>query len=98
MTHHERAHHITRFLDAVYDEYDRASLLYDTLHSAHEAYAVILEELDEFWDQVRQQDARRSSALMRQELVQIAAMCLRAVLDLGYGTTPEDDDASPPLL
>lgn len=50
------------------------------MHTAHEAYAVILEELDEFWDKVRakQHDPRN----MLKELVQIAAMCYRAAEDL----------------
>lgn len=50
------------------------------MHTAHEAYAVILEELDEFWDEVRakQHDPRN----MLKELVQIAAMCYRAAEDL----------------
>lgn len=82
---------ITQFLDDVAHEYVRAMGRYPPLHSAHEAYAVILEELQEFWDWVRQQDARRNPMAMRQELMQVAAMCLRAVMDLGlYEGKPSD--------
>lgn len=91
MTHHEEAYIMQQFLDDVCDEYERAAGMYAPLHSAHEAYAVILEELDEFWEHVRQQDARRCHRAMRHELVQIAAMCLRTVLDLGYGMEQKDD-------
>ncbi len=53
------------------------------LNSAHEAYAVILEELDEFWEQVRMKREVRDPAAMLTELVQIAAMAQRAAEDLG---------------
>lgn len=43
----------------------------DTFANAHTAYAVILEELDEFWDLVRAQ--KHDPSRMIQELVQIAA-------------------------
>lgn len=70
------------FLDEVLDEYIAASQQRHTMHSAHEAYAVILEELDEFWEEVRLKRVNRNPAAMRKELIQVAAMCLRATLDL----------------
>lgn len=51
--------------------------------SFHEAYAVILEEVDEFWDNVRK-DAVED---MLAELVQVAAMAQRAAEDLGLTDT-----------
>lgn len=71
------------FLAAVHQEWQRAETIYAPLHSAHEAYAVILEELEEFWEQVRLKDTLREPVLMYEELVQVAAMCLRTVLNLG---------------
>lgn len=50
------------------------------MHSPHEAYGVILEELDEFWDLVREQ--KPDKAEMLEELVSVAAMCNRAAEDL----------------
>ena len=50
--------------------------------SAHEAYAVILEELDEFKREVFKLAAMRSWDDMLTELVQTAAMCQRAAEDL----------------
>lgn len=41
-------------------------------NSLHEAYAVILEEVDELWDEVRKQSSARSPEDIRKELVQIA--------------------------
>lgn len=42
----------------------------------HESYAIILEEVEEFWDVVKSQRPDLSHAL--EELVQVAAMCQRA--------------------
>lgn len=51
------------------------------LNSFHEAYAVILEELDEYWQQVKAWPERHDDAEMRKELLHIAAMCLRTIMD-----------------
>lgn len=44
-------------------------------NSPHEGYAIILEELDEYWDEVKAQKHRKSRML--KELVQIASMAQR---------------------
>ncbi len=50
------------------------------IHTPHEAYGVIMEEVCEFFDEVRAQEHNSPAMLM--ELVQIAAMCYRAAEDL----------------
>ena len=46
---------------------------FPAFHNQHEAYAVILEELDEFWECVKHDmDGRH-------ELIQVAAMCVAAI-------------------
>ena len=67
----------------VSDELQRARNGHLSLHSAHEAYAVILEEVDELWDEVKKKRKNRDIDAMRNELIQIAAMAVRAVVDLG---------------
>ena len=49
------------------------------IKSLHYYYAVILEEVDEFWDLVKSQKPDKAKVL--EELVQIAAMCQRAAED-----------------
>lgn len=49
-------------------------------NSPHEGYAVILEELDELWDEVKGNTGRHESA--RVEARQIAAMAVRYMLDV----------------
>lgn len=51
------------------------------INSPHEGYAVILEEVDEFWDLVKSQ--RPDPAKLLEELVQIAAMAERVAEDCG---------------
>jgi hypothetical protein len=70
-------------------ETERAMSIHPPINSAHEAYAVIKEELEEFWDLVvinpnKLDAAQRAVRLeqMRKELTQTAAMCLRTMMDL----------------
>ena len=67
----------------VHSELERAMQLHGPQRSAHESYAVILEELDEFWQEVRKKSRPRDPKAMRMELIQTAAMCCRAIHDLG---------------
>lgn len=52
------------------------------MHSPHEGWAVIWEELDELWDEVRQKPSNRSIINMRKEAIQVAAMALRFIMDV----------------
>ena len=52
------------------------------LHSLHEAYAVILEEVEEFKAEVFKQTPARDHKSIVVELAQIAAMCQRTAEDL----------------
>jgi vacuolar-type H+-ATPase catalytic subunit A/Vma1 len=70
------------FPEAVALELKTARRAHAPLNSAHEAYALILEELDEFWEEVRRKQPERSSQRMASELIQIAAMAQRAAEDL----------------
>ena len=68
------------FQKLVTDELHHARSKHGDMNSLHEAYAVILEELDEFWEEVRRQEHRPNAALA--ELVSVAAMAQRAAEDL----------------
>lgn len=59
------------------------------MNSAHEGYAVIIEEVDELWDHVKADTGYTDEAM--DEAVQIAAMGVRYVLDLS-----EADVIAPP--
>lgn len=74
---------IVAVLGDVRAELERALFLHAPMHSAHEGYAVILEELDELWEEVRKGGSKsRSVSKMRKEALQIAAMAIRFVVDV----------------
>lgn len=68
------------FAELVAAEVRKARALHAPVRSLHEGYAVIQEELDEFWDLVKKSP---SGYAMLLELVQTAAMCQRTAEDTG---------------
>ena len=72
-------------LDEIAAEVDRAESIHPPINSLHEGYAVIAEELDEFWDQVRLKSKMRDPVIVRTELIQTAAMCVRTILNVCGG-------------
>lgn len=59
-------------------------------HSAHEGYAVILEELDELKAWVWMKQKNRDLDKMRKEAIQVAATAMRFVLDICPPEKPGD--------
>lgn len=49
-------------------------------HNFHEAYGVLKEEVDEFWDEVKAQ--KHDKEAIKKELIQIAAMAIRGITEL----------------
>ncbi len=60
-----------------YGEANRASEKWPTMNSAHEAFSVLKEEVDELWDHVKTNQTKRDLTAMRKEAIQVAAMALR---------------------
>jgi hypothetical protein len=58
-------------------EVQKATSKYPKMNSAHEGYAVILEELDEVWEHVKMKESKRDLEAMKIEAIQTAAMCVR---------------------
>lgn len=56
-------------------------------NSAHEGFAVLKEEVDELWDQVKVNQKKRDLDEMRNEAIQVAAMALKflEMIDEGRG-------------
>lgn len=51
--------------------------------SAHEGYAVLLEEVEELWDEVKKGGTEpRSEERIRREATQVAAMAIRFLVDV----------------
>jgi hypothetical protein len=65
------------------EQLEKAMGKHAPLNSAHEAYAVILEELDEFKAEVWKRRENRDTTAMQTELLHVAAMAIRTIIDLG---------------
>ncbi len=70
---------LERVLVDVREELISAAQIHTQFHSRHEGYAVILEELDELWDNIKANNHGRAE---RAEAIQVAAMAVRYILDL----------------
>ena len=57
-----------------------ATRKFGKFNSTHEGYAVLLEELDELFDVIKQKGSRKRLA---EEAIQIGAMAIRFVYDFG---------------
>lgn len=64
-------------------ELRRAMALFGPFKNGHEGWAVIREEVDELWDEVKNNKGDDHVARQRKEAIQVAAMALRFVVDLG---------------
>lgn len=75
--------HDDRFVRALREtigELGRARATHAPMHSAHEGYAVLLEEVDELWHAIKHESPDRQ----REEAIQVAAMALRMLIDVLY--------------
>jgi hypothetical protein len=67
--------------DLILAEYRRARLKFAPMRGPHEGYAVILEELDEAWDEIK----ANNIPMARKEMLQVAAMALAFLVEVGNG-------------
>lgn len=62
-------------LKAAFDKFPK-------FNSAHEAWAVLREEVDELWDEVKKNPKTRNKEKMYNEAKQVAAMAIRFMVDV----------------
>jgi len=74
---------MTPFLHKVAIELMHARSQHAKQNSLHEGYAVLLEEVEEFWIEVKKRSSERDPQLLLSELIQIAAMAARCAEDCG---------------
>lgn len=70
---------VNEIFDEVLLELNRSTLRYGNFHSTHEGYAVIKEEVDELWDQIK---LKQPLSAQKDQAIQIGAMVFRYILDL----------------
>ena len=73
-------------------EFIRATSLHPKFNSRHEGYAILLEEMDELWEEIKKNHSKTPEAkqLQRKEAVQVAAMALRFIYDCCDEPNPEE--------
>jgi len=63
-------------------EYDRATKMHGPFANSHTGYAVILEELEELWAEIKKRRHERSVEELTKEATQVGAMVVRFMVDL----------------
>lgn len=66
--------------EQILKEYKRATGLFGKFNNSHEGYAVILEEMDELWEAIKNKDCTIDE--QRKEAIQVGAMALRFLNDV----------------
>ena len=61
------------------EEFKKATQQFGEFASPHEGYAIILEELDELWDAIK--DKKCGIVEMEKEAIQVGAMAMRFLVD-----------------
>jgi hypothetical protein len=69
-------------LNEIAEECIKAMQRFPAFNTAHEGYAVLLEEVDELWEHVKIKQGLRLTHEMRREAIQVAAMALRFIHDI----------------
>jgi len=70
------------FSELVSKELARVRMKVGPQNSCHEGYAILLEEVDELWDEVKKKRSMRDPQAMLAELVQIGSCAQKMVEDV----------------
>jgi len=65
-------------LAEIQNEYQKAAKKFPKFNSTHEGYAILKEEVDELWDNVK---GNCSNDLLKEEAIQVGAMAIRFLID-----------------
>lgn len=64
----------------VLDELDSALEKFPLFNSSHEGYAVLKEEIDELWDEIKNNKDPMSSVNQKKEAMQVGAMAIKFLM------------------
>jgi len=79
----ERSIKVNQALELIKNEFYEAKIGHPEKYvNQHEAYAVILEELDELWVEIKKKQVNYDLPAQRKEAAQTAAMLLRLIVEL----------------
>ncbi len=73
---------LENILEDIKKEFKFATDNWGAFNSLHEAYAIVLEEVDELWLEVKSSQKRpEHTKLARKEAIQVATMAIRLIYD-----------------
>lgn len=76
------SYEINKIIKDIKKEFEWALKHFGTFNNAHEGYAVLLEEVDELWENVKlNQKNQDRTQLIKEEAIQVAAMAIRLIYD-----------------
>ncbi len=73
---------IKQLLEEIEKEVERGNSIYPLFSSCHEGYAVLKEEVDELWDEVKKSKGVLANDEMIAEAIQVAAMAIKFIISL----------------
>ena len=73
---------LTFILDQIGAEVTRAESIYPPFASLHEGYAILQEEVEELWEEIKKSPKKRDLVKIREEAIQVAAMATRLLYDV----------------
>lgn len=71
---------MTKIFAQIQREIESSRKNHGSFNGSHEGYAVLLEEIDELWGEVKKKE--RNFSAMEKECIQIAAMAIKFVEDI----------------
>jgi len=69
-------------IQSILVEFKKAESKFPEFRSEHEGYGVLLEEVDELWDEIRNNKRPGAEERMREEAAQVGAMALKFIIML----------------
>lgn len=74
--------HLPGISALITDELVAATKANGTFTCAHHGYAVLLEEVDELWHEIKKKGHVRDPNVVKKEAVRVAAMAIRFIIDI----------------
>ena len=84
----EEIKEVTKLFDEIFKEVNKILPKFAPYNSSHEAYGVLLEEMDEFWEAVKMgkfevdEGGRTRNKAMNDEIIQVAAVAIATLKTL----------------
>ena len=69
-------------IQSILAEFKKAESKFPEFRSEHEGYGVLLEEVDELWDEIKNNKRPGAKERMKEEAAQVAAMALKFIVML----------------